>query len=91
MRLLNCRVAAKQDLPCLVGTVYEREAIRRLREPLLEAFDIYKSNLFYGVVTESEEEHAAVLGWYRRLLDLDPASVTAVPPQVEKYVKQGGV
>ena len=39
----------------------EKAKIQRLRElrcPLLKAFDIYKTNVLYGIINESESEKA---------------------------------
>lgn len=43
---------------------------RRMRARYLKAFDIYKSNVSYGVETETEEQKAEVLAWYSALLDI---------------------
>lgn len=44
--------------------------VRRARARYLKAFDIYKSNVTYGVESESEEQKAEVLEWYSDLLDI---------------------
>lgn len=67
----------------------KKDAIRQLRAPLLAAFDVYKSNVFYGVIEEDAETHEAVLAWYRALLEKDPAALTDVPAGVRPYVKGG--
>lgn len=46
------------------------KAVRRQRARYLKAFDIYKSNVSYGVETETEEQKAEVLAWYSALLDI---------------------
>jgi len=69
------------DLPADWRTL----ALRGLRRPLLEAFDVYKSNVYYGVITETEAEHAAILAWYRALCDLDPAALTQIPAGIRRY------
>ena len=82
----------------LVGTGKEIDYLRALRKPLLQAFDIYKSNVYYGVVTETEEEHAEVLAWYAALLDIGDTNAKArtmtaegaiqnVPAGVRRYLK----
>lgn len=84
----------------LTGTGKELDYLRALRKPLLQAFDIYKSNVYYGVVTETEEEHAEVLAWYAALLDIGntnalsrAVTITAesaiknVPAGVRRYLK----
>lgn len=82
----------------LTGTGKELDYLRALRKPLLQAFDIYKSNVYYGVVAETEEEHAEVLAWYAALLDIGNANAKArtmtaesaiqnVPAGVRRYLK----
>lgn len=82
----------------LTGTGKELDYLRALRKPLLQAFDIYKSNVYYGVITETEEEHAEVLAWYAALLDIGGTNAKArtmtaegaiqnVPAGVRRYLK----
>lgn len=82
----------------LTGTGKELDYLRALRKPLLQAFDIYKSNVYYGVVAETEEEHAEVLAWYAALLDIGNTNTKArtmtaegaiqnVPAGVRRYLK----
>lgn len=69
----------------------KQACLRALRAPLLAAFDIYKSNVYYGIVKESERDHAAVLAWYQALLDLDEGAVKNPPAAVLKYREGAGV
>lgn len=62
-------------------------AKRNLREPILNAFDIYKSNVYYGVVTETIEEHNMILAWYQDLLDLKESALLYLPNKVKKYLR----
>lgn len=62
-------------------------AKRSLREPILKAFDIYKSNVYYGIITETEEERTKILAWYQDLLDLKESALGNVPKKVEEYLK----
>jgi hypothetical protein len=62
-----------------VGIFYRDTAIRQLRKPLLEAFDIYKSNVVYGVDTETEFEKAEIMTWYQDLLDKKESALINVP------------
>ena len=82
----------------LTGTGKELDYLRALRKPLLKAFDIYKSNVYYGVIAETEEEHAEVLAWYAALLDIGNTNAKArtmtaesaiqnVPAGVRRYLK----
>ena len=58
---------------------------RYLRKPLLKAFDVYKTNVFYGVETETEEERVKIISWYKDLLDLNDSAFFCVPEQIIKY------
>ena len=53
------------------NTDYEKEYLREQRKSLLKAFDIYKTNVQYGIENETEEEHQSILEWYERILDLN--------------------
>lgn len=60
---------------------------RQLREKLLSAFDIYKSNVYYGILTETEEEREGVLEWYQDLCDLEENALKVVPEKIKRYIK----
>ena len=63
------------------------EILRMERERLFRAFDIYKANVRYGVVGESEEEHALITEWYRKALDLDTNAIRDYPVVLNRYLK----
>ena len=69
-----------------VGIVYRDTAIRQLRKPLLEAFDIYKSNIAYGVETETMEERIVITQWYQDLLDKKETALVNVPLKIQRYL-----
>lgn len=86
----------------LAGTGKEIDYLRALRKPLLKAFDIYKSNVYYGIIEETQEEHNAILQWYHTLLDIegtapvilaDGSPMTAeeairnIPEKIKRYIK----
>ena len=60
--------------------------LRSQREPLLKAFDVYKSNVYYGIEEETEEEHKEVVSWYKDLLDLKDNAFTNIPERVNRYL-----
>ena len=60
--------------------------LRVKREPLLKAFDIYKSNLIVGALTLPEEEKKAVIVWYNLILDLDEESINNPPSVIQRYL-----
>lgn len=69
-------------------------AVRGYRKRLLSAFDAYKSNLFYGIETETPAEHQEIVEWYQEILDLpekvEDASAEVVwptiPAKIERYL-----
>lgn len=87
MKVLSKRLIGIDDTAAL-PTGKKEDALRTLREPLLAAFDIYKQNVNYGILTETAEEHASVTAWYKKLCDLEPEALRNVPYGVEKYVKR---
>ncbi len=89
MKITSVRAASVCDADLLLDAA-ETLAVRRLlRVPLLEAFDVYKSNVAYGILEETEKEHKDVAKWYRLLLDLDPVAFREVPPRIAAYVREG--
>ena len=65
----------------------EQNKLRIKREPLLRAFDIYKSNVYYGIIKETEEDHNAIISWYDNLLDLKTSAFENVPVSIQRYLK----
>lgn len=64
-----------------------KDTLRAKRKPLLEAFDIYKSNVNYGLIEETESQKAQIKAWYLSALDLDTQALENVPSEVLKYVQ----
>lgn len=69
-----------------IGPVYRDTAIRQLREPLLIAFDIYKTNIVYGIATETEEQHQKILTWYNKLLDKEEEALQNIPEEIKYFL-----
>ncbi len=88
MRYCKIRQINVADLSHLAAAENTAVLLRQLRAPLLSAFDIYKSNVSYGVITEDPTTHEAVAAWYRLLLDLDERAFASVPPAVARYVTE---
>jgi hypothetical protein len=63
-----------------------RNHLRQKREPLLQAFDIHKTNVFYGICIETEEEHNEILKWYYDLLDLKETAINNVPQHIQRHL-----
>lgn len=86
MKVLSKRMIGVDDTVAL-PTGKKEDALRTLREPLLAAFDIYKQNVNYGILTETAEERETILAWYRDLCDLKESAIREVPARIKKYVR----
>ena len=60
--------------------------LRQKRTKLFKAFDIYKSNIKYGLITETVEAHQRIASWYLLALDLDYNAITNYPPELDRYL-----
>ena len=69
-----------------LGPNYKDVAIRQLRKPLLEAFDVYKSNIAYGIESESESDKYEILMWYQDLLDKKESALENIPKKIQRYL-----
>ena len=63
-----------------------KKDLRKKREKLLKAFDIYKSNIMYGIDFETELEHLNVVSWYSLLLDLEEDAFINIPAKIARYL-----
>lgn len=61
---------------------------RQLRDPILKAFDSYKSSVHYGDATETPEEHAKVLEWKQALLNLETEAFKNIPEKIKYYIQK---
>ena len=86
MKILKTRKINVTDLPGVSQSSSNQNAKRQLREPLLKAFDIYKTNVHYGVMVETVEEHNTILSWYKDLCDLKESALENIPAKIKKYV-----
>lgn len=68
-------------------TEEKKKAKRVLREDLLKAWDIHKTNIAYGAETETEEEHTRCLNWWKALLNLEDWAFTDIPYSIKKHLK----
>lgn len=59
---------------------------RSLRKPILTAFDVYKTNIMYGIDAETEQEHNDIVDWYKQVLDLKQEAIDNVPPKIKRYM-----
>ena len=66
--------------------IVKEKTLRSKRVKLLDAFDIYKSNVNYGAITETEQEHNDIITWYHQILDLVEEAFDRVPQKVAQYL-----
>lgn len=63
---------------------YKKSELRAERTVILNAFDIYKINVYYGI--EQDDNREEILIWYQDLLDLKESAFENIPEQVKKYM-----
>lgn len=88
MKILSRTRARISDIDCFGNNSDKQIVLRNSRIPLLNAFDIYKSNVYYGVIAETEEQHEQIVAWYHDLRDLKPSAFENIPSGVAMYVKK---
>lgn len=62
------------------------DILRAKRAKAFAAFDIYKDNVNYGLIEETEEEHRMIVTWYMGCLDLIPEYINNIPSVIKKYL-----
>lgn len=62
------------------------EELRAKRQPLLIAFDKYKSNVVYGVEFETEEQRLLIIEWYNAILNLSEYAIENIPDRIKYYL-----
>ena len=62
-----------------------KEVLRARRARAFKAFDIYKSNVEYGIISETTETKAKIIKWYNACLDLDYTAINNVPSEIKRY------
>lgn len=60
--------------------------LRSKREPILTAWDTFKTNESFGIITITEERKAEIISWYYAILDLDEYAIDNPPEEVKKYL-----
>ena len=74
--------------------LYVQNEIREQRIKFLKAFDIYKTNVMYGIIEETEEERMEIIEWYQNILNMpDTVSLDNMtykfpitPTKINKYI-----
>ena len=62
------------------------DILRKQRAKLFNAFDIYKSNVEYGLIIETVETHQRIASWYLLALELDYEAITNYPSELDRYL-----
>ena len=62
-----------------------QDVLRSKRAKAFKAFDIYKSNVEYGIISETAETKAKIIKWYNACLDLDYIAINNVPSEIKRY------
>ena len=65
---------------------HTQEVLRVKRTKLFKAFDIYKENINYGLIEETQETHDKLVVWYNACLELDYDAINEYPQEIEKYL-----
>lgn len=86
MKILSKHKINNSDIDDLINTQEVNSIIRQLRKPLLEAFDIYKTNIAYGIEAETDEEKEHILTWYNNLLDKNVEALRNIPNKILRYL-----
>lgn len=86
MKILSKHKINNSNIDDLINTQEINSIIRQLRKPLLEAFDIYKTNIAYGIEVETDEEKEHILAWYNNLLDKNVEALRNIPNKILRYL-----
>lgn len=66
---------------------YKNSELRAQRKDILNAFDIYKTNVSFGIEEiESDADKIIILAWYQDLLDLKESAFENIPEAIQKYM-----
>ena len=63
---------------------YDLNDLRAERVNILKAFDIYKTNVIYGIEEETHKEE--IMAWYQQILDLEEEAFNNMPEQIQRYL-----
>ena len=70
----------------LENAKHDLSVLRNQRARLFKAFDIYKSNVEYGVIPETQETHDLITSWYLSCLELDYQAINNPPSEIIRYL-----
>ena len=83
-----------EDTNVIIGSPIEsslsdeeiKNNLRAKRIEILKAFDIYKTNVLYGIIYEKEEDHTTICDWYNNLLELKVSAFEDIPEKIRYYI-----
>lgn len=64
---------------------HDKDYLRSKRAKAFKAFDIYKSNVEYGIISETAETKAKIIKWYNACLNLEFEAINNVPSEIKRY------
>ena len=85
MEIINIKKVVASDAVNAKGCE-KLDILRSVRKGLLKAFDVYKTNVSFGIVEQTELEIAVAKKWYEKLLDLNEDAFLDIPSQIAKYL-----
>ena len=62
--------------------------LRKKREHLFGGFDIYKTLVNYGILSETPEKKELIIEWYNACLSLDEEALKNPPSEIIKYTRK---
>lgn len=98
-----CEISQEEERIYFVGQIYVGHVFSQAREKRareFKAFDIYKSNIAYGIEIETQQKKEELMNWYQTWLDF-PESINAenyrsltfpaTPESIKRYLYTKGV
>lgn len=64
----------------------KKNFLRQKRAKLLNAFDILKGNVNFGVEQLTDFERQEIIVWYKSMLDLEEWAFTVIPQKILRYL-----
>lgn len=84
------RLIALSDIDSIVERLPKESADnakRQLREPLLNALDVYDKNVSKGRTIENYDRKSIIDCWYQNVCDLKEDAFKTIPYEIKKHYK----
>jgi len=95
-KLVNGKIVNPEPKPLTDEEIVEliRRDFKIYREGAFKAFDIYKSNVVYGIISETESIRQKIINWYQEMLDFTTLitknttrdDYPEIPDKIKKYL-----